>query len=626
MQMLATAGIGPGLIGVPGKAWTKGMPGDENGGNPGVGLGIDKMRWGAAGAGTTVVSSVAGGMAGQAAAPTALPTTVANLYVRKTGSDNNGGSSNTTTPERTGSDGVTAGTTTFTAATGAFTSADVNKLINIVTKGRYRIVGFTNSTTVTLSGSPTAGSGLTWNLGGAVATIGALLTITNTPAGSVIGGDRIWIGAGTYRETITIGITPTSEIQVVGDTDGSMTGDSGMVQITGYTTSDKAAPSASVLLTLNGKSYLTFLNLFLVSGANDVVTAAAGSQYITFRNCAFLAGHNSARSTLNFTTTYLSPAFATFDRCLFMTSRGGGNNVNITGTRGGSVDYDMQIVISNSLFVNPGIGMAFQAGGAGAGLAGGLRVRSCTLITATLFVGSNCSTSIPMLVNNCFLYCGSNTAINAATAGQVIEDYNLISSSTPRANTQVGSHSISDGSYAPLFHFAQELQAGMALRQLGTPLAASPLLGFGVAADGFDFAGGPRPAGGGFGTPAAGMLERANSWGKETSTVRTGTNAISITGPGYQDFLVPVDATATTIAIYMRFDSNYSGPRPLMQILNGSECGVGNLTSNPVQAVDTWEQLSATFTPTSTGIVTVRLLSRDTSGAGKAFADDFSIA
>jgi hypothetical protein len=71
----------------------------------------------------------------------------------------------TTSPERSGTDGVTNGTTTFVAATGAFTVADVGSLLNIATKGFYRIVTFTNVTTVVLDGSPTAGTALAWNFG-----------------------------------------------------------------------------------------------------------------------------------------------------------------------------------------------------------------------------------------------------------------------------------------------------------------------------------------------------------------------------------------------------------------------------------------------------------------------------
>ena len=64
-----------------------------------------------------------------------------------------------------GSDGVTNGTTTFTAASASFATADVGKFITIQTKGRYQIVTRNSATSIVLSGSPSAGSSLAWTYG-----------------------------------------------------------------------------------------------------------------------------------------------------------------------------------------------------------------------------------------------------------------------------------------------------------------------------------------------------------------------------------------------------------------------------------------------------------------------------
>lgn len=69
------------------------------------------------------------------------------------------------TEARTGSDGVTNGTTTFTSASAAFVTADVGRSLRIGTKGLYTIVSRTNATTVVLSGSPSTGTALSWALG-----------------------------------------------------------------------------------------------------------------------------------------------------------------------------------------------------------------------------------------------------------------------------------------------------------------------------------------------------------------------------------------------------------------------------------------------------------------------------
>lgn len=65
---------------------------------------------------------------------------------------------------RTGIDGVTNGTTTFTSSTATFTADDVGKWIDVVTKGTYYIAGYTSSTEVTLSATVSAGSSLTWEI------------------------------------------------------------------------------------------------------------------------------------------------------------------------------------------------------------------------------------------------------------------------------------------------------------------------------------------------------------------------------------------------------------------------------------------------------------------------------
>jgi hypothetical protein len=60
--------------------------------------------------------------------------------------------------ERKGTNGVANGTTTFVGS--GFKAGMVGRGIEIEGKGIYKVVGFTNSTTITLSGSPTAGTDL----------------------------------------------------------------------------------------------------------------------------------------------------------------------------------------------------------------------------------------------------------------------------------------------------------------------------------------------------------------------------------------------------------------------------------------------------------------------------------
>lgn len=111
---------------------------------------------------------------------------------------------------------------------------------------------------------------------------------------------------------------------------------------------------------------------------------------------------------------------------------------------------------------------------------------------------------------------------------------------------------------------------------------------------------------------------------KETSTVRTGTNAIRLEGAGYQDFFIPVSAASTTVTVYGRYDSAYTGTLPQLKVLNIP--GVADQTDVMVGAADTWEQLSINFTPTSAGVARVRLVSNDTSRDGDCYFDDMAVS
>jgi hypothetical protein len=331
----------------------------------------------------------------------------------------------------------------------------------------------------------------------------------------------------------------------------------------------------------------------------------------------------------------------TFTRCYF---NGGSNAILPTLTTGTGADYDSNILITDCLFVGGARGTGAQGGavsivnsGASAQRGGGLDIRNCTFIvgdTGSAFTtaSANLSTTIPNTIVNSFLFCpGLGVGLNATTLGQITENYNLIVASTPRTNVTAGAQSISDNSYAPLFHFGQERIWGGASRPIGEPMASSPLLGFGN--DGSQTAtdmrgtGHIRPAGGASALPAVGAYERANSWAKNTATVRTGSNSISITGPGYQEFLVPVDATSTTISVYVQWDATYAGTKPQLQIDANGENGVTAETKTATGSSGSWEQLTlSAFTPTAKGIVTIRVLSNDTNGAGQTFVDDFAVA
>jgi len=105
-------------------------------------------------------------------------------------------------------DAVTNGTTTITSATAAFPASCVGNYVYVtggtgsITAAWYRVVTRTSATAIVVDRSTglTTGTGVTLNLGGALLTIAAALTL------STIDQMAVWVRAGTY--TITTALTP----------------------------------------------------------------------------------------------------------------------------------------------------------------------------------------------------------------------------------------------------------------------------------------------------------------------------------------------------------------------------------------------------------------------------------
>lgn len=465
-------------------------------------------------------------------------------------------------------------------------------------------------------------------------------------ASGMASGDTAYLSpAGPFREVVTAAMTAaTAETKITGDpenkqgfkTSGGVAVAPGPVIWTAYTTNDKTAPSSTALLTTAGRHFLTFQYITMVAGGATnpaLINAFTFTHDLTFKDCLFLSGKGNGIVMCYFEGSAGAANNLLIDRCIVKCSvQNAVGGVFMIELPRHSADYDCGITIRNTIIYGGGSPGAFRivSTGAGSGKGGGAKIRNCTMYGALIGVScgdANLSTTFPVLVNNCVIDCGQ--ALVANTSGQITESYNWLNPVSPRSNVTAGTGSISDGSYALLAEFGQTQFFGSSLRPFYEPSAGSPLLGFGNDGNqtAYDLRNKLRPAGGVSASPAAGALERANTFGKETGTVRTGSNAISITGPGYQEFLIPVDATSTTISVYVRWDATYAGTKPQLQIDANGEIGVAAETKTATGSSGSWEQLTlSAITPTVAGIVTVRVLSNDTNGGGHMYVDDWAVA
>lgn len=461
-------------------------------------------------------------------------------------------------------------------------------------------------------------------------------------AAGMASGDTAHLSpAGPFRETVSVAMTSAvAETFILGDptnaqgfkSSGGVLVVPGEVILTAYTTNDTTAPAATVTLNLNGRDFLTFQYLTIIGGnasPSCVTAVTTNSVNIVFRDCKMISGHVS-NSVLSYTGLADIASNWIIDRCrVFCYSN---NAIAITLPTSASADYDSNFSIQNSEVVclnSNGISVA--ATGAAAFKAGGVDVLNCTLITrscALTTTGANLSTAIPCTCNNSLIISGAGAALNANAVGQITENYCRIISASPRTNVTAGANSIADMSHAPLIDLGFPQQLGFMSRPYWGASANSPLLGFGsVGAPLVDILNRPRPSGGASIVNAVGAYERHDIAIQETSVTQAGASAIKIIGPGDHDFQIPVDASSTTISIYMRYDTNHAATnKPQAILLANAAIGVATETKTMTAVVDTWEQLTfSAITPTSKGIVTIRLISRSAAGNGIAYFDSASV-
>ncbi len=303
-------------------------------------------------------------------------------------------------------------------------------------------------------GGNDANTGLSNALAGGGGATGAWLTIGKAlGASGMADGDVLYVGAGTYREVVTIGFTPTGTTSIIADVDGSQTGDPGPVVWSAYTTNDSTAPANTAALTLNGKNFLSFSKFYFMGGAPNpsVVNATTtGSHDITFTDCTFVPGvATTAGNCISQVGTAAAQDHWLLDRCRFLWFNQSRclSFANATSASGNGVatgDWDRDVVIRNCLFVSthPSQAIYWTSSGANTFKQGGLKVYDCTFVggsvgTAVIYADTGASINVPVVVSNCHFY-GVNVAIGADANGKVVEDYNLIQATTPRSNVAIG--------------------------------------------------------------------------------------------------------------------------------------------------------------------------------------------
>lgn len=462
----------------------------------------------------------------------------------------------------------------------------------------------------------------------------AWLTVDHA-VGNIGDGDTIYVGAGIYRELVSSWRGGnTTETSLIGDTDGSHTGDAGEVVITAFLTNDTTAASANTTLNegLGGTDFWTLQYLTIVGGTSTTNSCFYMNNDVHWiiRDCTFWGGMNVTRVVMFGDNYDATAAHNLFERNrVFAYSRA--IEVGTFSTNPSPADVDLDVIFRNNLIIAlNGACITLEQGQASNTKAGGLVIKNNLLITGAVAVGgtnvacvqtnTNNSTANPCLVYNNHLVSGGRVLI-AQTSGQIVSDYNLTKRANTNTNVTAGTHD--QTAYDNRFLFGQEQSYGAVLRPFGMPVLGSPIFGFGAFDTSVtdDLLQGIRPGSGNASVlRSVGPFERANSAKKNVSVLySTIPQSVEFDGPAYQDWQLPVPHGNVTVTIQARFDSTYAGTLPQMKVRNGGECGVADDSVTTTGSADTWTQISLSFTTTAVGIVTIRLQSNDTNGGGKAY-------
>jgi hypothetical protein len=323
-----------------------------------------------------------------------------------------------------GTDGVTDGTTAFTSAAGNFQAGMVGKFIQINTKAAYQITAVGSATAITLSGSPSAGTGLTYS----VMTGEPPYQISTVDSDTQITLTRAWDGpTATGLAYLTY-----QAINYVGDYLGTNTdGVGGLVRISGAAANEQTASRSNCIVAAT-KSYMKFSGFLLDCPSSQAIQLNTGCTHVWFDKC-FISNLSGTASTVQFQDASMSNL--TVSNCVILLSQS--NGINLTHS---SAINDSAIVIQSCIVLTSGVGPGLNSI-----RIGGVTVSNC--LFWGLRQGVNIQTAITAgqclaVFNSTF--CGCNTALLATATSEIMEDYNRFSSNaTNRSNVGTGAHSLS---------------------------------------------------------------------------------------------------------------------------------------------------------------------------------------
>lgn len=253
-------------------------------------------------------------------------------------------------------------------------------------------------------------------------------------------GDTLWIAAGVYRENVTVAITnPTAATYIKGDFDGAIFGTAGEVRITGFTSGDDSAPSASDTFNTASRNYLNFYGIRFESGSGYALRVATARFNVIDRCVIVSTGANCCRLE----APSGNSGSHVIKNCVLV---GRSDTLSIVGTVPASGDLNIDMTVQNCYMQAQTNRCIFMNSSGTTGTLSGVTITNCTLWGGTNSIQINTSayrsTTASVTVRNTYVIFAS-TPFVAFTLGQMDEDWNRLAGYTgPRSNVATGANTL----------------------------------------------------------------------------------------------------------------------------------------------------------------------------------------
>jgi hypothetical protein len=280
------------------------------------------------------------------------------------------------------------------------------------------------------------------NAGTGPATNQAWQTVTYALANAALpdATNIIYVAPGTYRETPTMTITPSSgaTLRIVGDTTISQFSglSPGIVRLTSFLLDD-TIPSTGQTFT-SAKGYWSLEN-FYIDGYQPSSNFTTGIVYcsdannITIQNCCVSSHAQTTGTCISLVRTTASAFNCTIKNCILLSDQ----TMIVQSPTTGSA-FSTNINVSDCVFLFGGVGVIGPSAANGVG--NGLTFANCLFVTGRTLTGLvinavSGATAFPTIVTNCnFIGFGNSGAMTASFNGLITQTYNRISTLTGLTN------------------------------------------------------------------------------------------------------------------------------------------------------------------------------------------------